>query len=461
MPFSQALLKMRSLKNILLLHTYSNTIDDYNLVLKQRFRLFRTVTLISLFVYIAFLIQISVVLPGNILILSLMIVLFIAAFANYFALAWHKNERVSFIITIGIWFILIHVDTYYSGGIKNSVNFYLAALIITAYMLTGSLGGKIMTALAILHLAYFFIIGKYTNWISYSFMGDRPALINLYYFVTTSISMFILAFQSGYIERNKNEVINAIKHSKNELELKNLELQQSEATLALKNKELERKNKELEQFAYVASHDLQEPIRTAAGFAELLQRQFKGRLDEKADQYLAFIVDSSERMKVLIKELLNYSRIGFEEKRVSIDCNLVIKELMADLGQTIIETGAVITYDSLPVISGYTVAIKQLFQNLVLNGIKFRKENQVPEIKIMGKQEGNYWHFTVTDNGIGIAREYFERIFIIFQRLHTRSKYEGSGIGLSHCKKIVELHNGKIWVESNVGEGATFHFTIS
>lgn len=261
--------------------------------------------------------------------------------------------------------------------------------------------------------------------------------------------------------KNKNEVINAIKAGKTELELKNSELIDSEAKIVLKNKELERKNKELEQFAYVASHDLQEPIRTSSGFADLLQRQYKGRLDEKADKYLSYIIYSSERMNTLIKELLNYSRIGFEEKRVSINCNALMNEVIADLQKSITDTGAIIRFDNLPEINGYANAIKQLFQNLVSNALKFKREGILPEITIQGKPDGRRWSFSITDNGIGIAKEYFDRIFFIFQRLHNRSEYEGSGIGLSHCKKIIELHNGKIWVESTPGTGTTFHFTIA
>ena len=452
---------MKKLESIIFLHSFAQTISENDLVTKQRFRLFKIITFVSLLVYIAFMIQVAVVLPGKTLVLFLMSLVFLAAFINYFALNYHKKERLAFIITLALWYILIHIDTYYSGGIKNSVNFYLAALILAAYMLLGKTAGIIMTFATILHFAYFYLISIFTDWISYIFMGDSPQLVNLYYYISSTVSMLIVALQSFYIERNKNEVINAIKNGKTELELKNRELINSEAKIASKNKELERKNKELEQFAYVASHDLQEPIRTSSGFAELLQRQYSGRLDEKADKYLSYIIHSSERMNTLIKELLNYSRIGFEEQRVYINCNAVMNEVMADLHNAIAESGAIIRFENLPEINGYAVAIKQLFQNMVSNALKFRRENTAPEIIIKGKLDGRRWNFSITDNGIGIAQEYFDRIFFIFQRLHSRSEYEGSGIGLSHCKKIVELHNGKIWVESTPGTGTTFYFTIA
>jgi signal transduction histidine kinase len=452
---------MKDLYNIFLLNSFSKTIAENDLVSKQRFRLFKIVVAITFFVYLAFMSQILVVDPSNTPILYIMIGLFIAVFLNYFALAYHKKPGVTYTVLLLLWFSLIHIDTYYSGGIKNSANLYLADLILAAYMLLGIKGGIFATTLSILHLTYFYFVSIYTNWVSYSFMGNNSTLVYFYYFISTTASMLILTMQSGYIERSKNEVIETINSGKDDLAFKNSELQASEAALALKNKELERKNKELEQFAFVASHDLQEPIRTSSGFAELLQRQYKGKLDEKADKYLSFIIYSSERMNTLIKALLDYSRIGYEEKTVAIDCNKVIKELMADLTQSISESGASINVENLPSINGYHIGIKQLFQNLISNGIKFRTQHVAPQITISCKKEEQFWHFTVRDNGIGISKEYFDKIFLIFQRLHTRTEYEGSGIGLSHCKKIVELHNGKIWLESVPLKGSTFHFTIA
>jgi signal transduction histidine kinase len=237
-------------------------------------------------------------------------------------------------------------------------------------------------------------------------------------------------------------------------------LRTSESNLETQNRELERKNKELEQFAYVASHDLQEPLRTTSGFVELLQQQYKGKLDDKADKYISYIVQSSNRMRVLITDLLEYSRIGNKRELCKVDCNEVVKEVLADLGTVICETGTEVHVGPLPVINGYPTEMKLLFQNLISNSIKFRKKDIVPQIMIGALRKGNIWQFSVQDNGIGIAKEHNERIFIIFQRLHTRSEYTGSGIGLSHCKKIVELHKGKIWLESEVGKGSTFHFTL-
>ncbi len=226
------------------------------------------------------------------------------------------------------------------------------------------------------------------------------------------------------------------------------------------NEELQIKNKELEQFAYVASHDLQEPLRTTTGFIQLLQKQYKGKIDDKADLYLNYISDASNRMRVLIKDLLDFSRIGTNVELQQVDCNIVLQNMLQDISVAIEESKAEVEVNELPVITGYETEIKLLFQNLVINAIKFRRKEVAPFIKINGWQKRDYWEFAVIDNGIGIEEKYNQKIFNIFQRLHTREEYVGSGIGLSHCKKIVELHHGKIWVTSLPGEGSTFHFTL-
>jgi PAS domain S-box-containing protein len=224
--------------------------------------------------------------------------------------------------------------------------------------------------------------------------------------------------------------------------------------------DLKQKNIELEQFAYVASHDLQEPLRTVSGFVELLKRHYKDQADENVNKYINYITDASDRMRRLVQDLLDYSRLGRVRVLEPIDCNQVIQQVLSDLTMAVQESHAVISVDKLPVISGYATEIKQLFQNLISNSLKFRKPGEPPVISISVMPKEEHWQFKVTDNGIGIDEKYWERIFIIFQRLHTKNEYDGTGIGLAHCKKITELHNGKIWVDSVAGEGSTFYFTI-
>jgi signal transduction histidine kinase len=225
-------------------------------------------------------------------------------------------------------------------------------------------------------------------------------------------------------------------------------------------KDLARSNKELEQFAYVASHDLQEPLRIVSSYVQLLARRYRGQLDSDADEFIKYAVDGAKRMQKLINDLLTYSRVsrGDEGPRV-IDCKEVFHRVIANLKIAIEENDAVITHDDLPAITADEVQMVQLFQNLISNAIKFRGSGQ-PEIHLGVRQEKGGWRFSVTDNGIGLSPEYEERIFIIFQRLHGSDKYPGTGIGLAVCKKIVDYHGGRIWVESEPGEGSTFCFTI-
>lgn len=250
-------------------------------------------------------------------------------------------------------------------------------------------------------------------------------------------------------------------------EKKRLEKVIREANVTLEKKvqqrtaELEIKNKELEQFAYVASHDLQEPLRTTSSFVELLRKQYHGKIDDNANRYIDYVIQASDRMKTLIKDLLDYSRIGREKQFEPVDCNVALTEVLADLAKVIKENKATITANQLPVVNAFPTELKLLFQNLISNSIKFQKTGIAPQIEISTSKENSHWHFRFSDNGIGIDKQYQQRIFIIFQRLHNRSVYEGSGIGLAHCKKIVELHGGTIWVESEASKGSTFHFTIA
>jgi PAS domain S-box-containing protein len=227
-----------------------------------------------------------------------------------------------------------------------------------------------------------------------------------------------------------------------------------------RTEELARSNKDLEQFAYVASHDLQEPLRAVAGFVTLLQNRLQEALDEKATEYIAFAVDGVTRMQALINGLLEYSRIDTRGKPPeTTDSQKPLDEALLGLQASIQESGAKITSDSLPTIHIDPVQLTQLFQNLISNAIKFRSELP-PEIHVSAIRSNRAWRFAVKDNGIGLDPQYGERIFMIFQRLHTRRKYPGTGIGLSLCKKIVERHRGKIWVESEQGRGSTFYFTV-
>jgi PAS domain S-box-containing protein len=234
-----------------------------------------------------------------------------------------------------------------------------------------------------------------------------------------------------------------------------------EKRLAEMVRELKRSNDELGQFAYVASHDLQEPLRMVASYTQLLANRYKGRLDSDADEFIAFAVDGSNRMQGLIQDLLAYSRAGATVKVLhEISSEDALKEALANLGTTIGESGAVVTHDVLPAITTDDAQLAQLFQNLVGNAIKYRSA-EVPRVHVSAtKNGGKEWLFSVRDNGMGIEPQYFEKIFILFQRLHGREDFNGSGIGLAICKKILERLGGRIWVESQPKKGSTFYFAL-
>jgi PAS domain S-box-containing protein len=232
-----------------------------------------------------------------------------------------------------------------------------------------------------------------------------------------------------------------------------------ENELAAKTQELIRSNKELEQFAYVASHDLQEPLRMINSYIQLLASRYKDKLDQDAADFIHFVVDGSNRMRTLINSLLEYSRVNRSKVFESVDTGTILAEVLADMENTILENGAQIHYGHLPTVFCDPVLIGQVLQNLISNAIKF-KSKKTPEIYISGEKRGDHFLFAVRDNGIGIQKEYFNKIFVIFQRLNDMNTYKGTGIGLAICKKIVERHGGNIWVESELGKGSTFYFTL-
>lgn len=224
--------------------------------------------------------------------------------------------------------------------------------------------------------------------------------------------------------------------------------------------ELERSNQELQQFAYVASHDLQEPIRMISVYTRLLEKQFREKLDDRTSEFMFFIMDGAKRMHTLIQDLLAFSRVASRKDPFSpTDLNVVIADIMRDLQVTIADHNAIIEFDRLPVVIADPTQMRQLFQNLIQNAIKFRSNN-APVIRIEAEQDSGEYFFRVIDNGIGIEKDYHEKIFIIFQRLHDREEYPGTGIGLAICNKIVERHRGRIWVESEPGRGSAFCFTL-
>jgi two-component system, sensor histidine kinase and response regulator len=224
--------------------------------------------------------------------------------------------------------------------------------------------------------------------------------------------------------------------------------------------ELRRSNEELQQFAYVASHDLQEPLRMVTSYVQLLAQRYQGQLDSEAQEFIGYAVEGAQRMKALIDDLLAYSRVNIRERLVvPTDSGAVLQQTLQNLHIQIAESGATVTADPLPTVSTDRMQLGLLWQNLLSNALKFRGQ-EPPRVHVSARRQGNEWVFSVRDNGIGMEPRHTERIFQMFQRLHTRQEYPGTGIGLAICKKIVERHGGRIWVESEPGQGTTFSFTL-
>ncbi len=235
----------------------------------------------------------------------------------------------------------------------------------------------------------------------------------------------------------------------------------AEEARALATAELARSNAELEQFAYVASHDLQEPLRMVSAYVQLFEKRYKGHVDEQADKYIHYAVDGARRMEALIGALLEYSRAGRAELQTeAVDLERVLERVSATLESAIEESQAIVTHDALPAVRSDETQLVRVFQNLVGNALKFRRPDVPPRVHLSAERRQQRWVFSIRDNGIGIDSAYADRIFVIFQRLHTRAEYPGTGIGLAICKRIVERLGGEIWFESEPGKGTTFFFTL-
>ncbi|MFC8800617.1 ATP-binding protein [Promicromonospora sp. NPDC057138] len=267
-----------------------------------------------------------------------------------------------------------------------------------------------------------------------------------------------VALLAMHVENMRRDLV----HQVEEIRLSHEEVENARNALSEQARELERSNRDLEQFAYVASHDLQEPLRKVASFTQLLQKRYGGSLDDRADQYIEFAVDGAKRMQRLIQDLLSFSRVGRTGvPREDVDLEGVLAAALAELSERIRETGAEIVHDPMPVVHGERALLQQLFVNLVGNSLKFRHPDRPPTVSIEVRSMRAHWEISVVDNGIGIDAQYAERVFVIFQRLHSREQYAGTGIGLSLVKRIVEYHKGRIWIEPAAGGGTIVRFTLA
>lgn len=505
------------------------------------------------------------VLVGQYLTLGLIVFLFLLLFVNYFALPKHQSQRAAYLSLVLILFTLLHIVTYYQGGVRNSGMFYLAGIILIAYMLLGNKGGKLMAALSIFHIGYFYYVNRYTDWVSYDFIGDSDFLIDLDFLITATISILVVTAQSNYIEKSKNAIIQDILEKKEELKKLSLVASktnngvvitdqygnaeyinegferlmgysvnevighkpsdllhgeetdtqevarindklakgesvsselvkykkdgskiwiQESITPIIENGKvkkyifiesditprkdaeqrmneyminLERTNRELDKFAYVVSHDLKAPLRAIGNLTGWIEEDLGENAPENIISNFNIIKGRVIRMEALINGILDYSKAakkaGIEE---SFDSRSVISDAFDLIGAS--EECKLVMGSKLPIVHTEKTKLQQIFLNLINNAIKFNDKKE-KFVEVDAEESKNFWHFSVKDNGPGIDKKFHEKIFVIFQTLNARDEFESTGIGLAIVKKIVEDQGGRIWVESEPGNGSTFHFT--
>ncbi len=563
----------KKLLRLLFLEDFADTLSENDLVSKQRFRLFKITTLFSFIVFAAFIYQASIVLASHFLILAIISFLFCSLFINYFGVLHIRSQKFAYLSLVMILFALLHLVTYFQGGVRNSGMFYLAGLLLTAYMLLGNKGGKLMAVFSILHITYFYFVNRYTDWVNYALIGDEPQLIDLDFLLTASISIMVVTAQSNYIEKSKNAIIEDILEKKEELRVKNIELNKlslvaskadngviitdsrliiewvndgfvrltgypfeevigkkpdtlmigeetdkdmlqsicerlkkgqscseellkyhrngskiwiqenitpikndngniekfifienditprktAEAKMAEYLRNLEMTNKELDKFAYIVSHDLKAPLRAIGNLTGWIEEDMGNTLPDSVQSNFNIIKGRVVRMEALINGILDYSKASRNAgQNVSFDSKSVAQESFDLIGAG--ENCRLKITSGLPILITDKTKLQQVFLNLFNNAIKYN-DKESPCIEVSASEEKNFWHFVVSDNGPGIDKQFHEKIFVIFQTLQARDEFESTGVGLAIVKKIIEEMGGQIWVESEPGSGAAFHFT--
>jgi signal transduction histidine kinase len=358
----------------------------------------------------------------------------------------NRQSKPYFLTRGFIVVLLVGIVDYKTGQEISFSTLYLIPIFATAWFASRNAG------------VFMSVLSSLTEFVANSAAGRTYShpLITIWNSATLFgffvISVFILSILKTQYE-GKIKLVSELQNAVEELQRTKNELEQ-------KSRDLARSNLELEQFAYAASHDLKEPLLAITIDLKLLRKRYESKLDSEANRFMADTIDEANQMQTLINDMLSYSRVGISGKPlVRTDCDAILKRSLNNLRVPLEQSGAVITYDALPEVMADPIQLSQLLQNLINNAIKFHREEK-PRIHISAKRTGKEWVFSVSDNGIGIPAEYHEKVFEMFQRLHDKKGYPGSGIGLATCKKIVDRHGGRIWVESKPGNGSTFYFTI-
>ena len=429
----------------------TNLIDTEQMVMFWRNNLFA-----NTLIYLLPLCLIALV-PSVILIIStkfyiIAVVDFVAVAAIFFvAFMPRLGLNIRKIIFISTIYILSFILLFYLGVVGSGMVYLLTACLFTIliFPLSGNWPTWINFLFCFIYgcLIYFNLLPS-NNSITFN-LGEWVAISTNLIFVSFLFTILI----PGLFKSLQTTITK-------ELDLQN-ELMMEKSALTIALKQLSQKNEELEQFSYIASHDLQEPLRMISGFLKQIENKYNDKLDEKGKQYIHFAVDGAQRMHRIILDLLEYSRAGkIEAAKEKVDINNLFIEINILFQRQIKEKGATISCTNLPVLFTHRTLIEQVFQNLVSNALKYSGTINKLKISISSKDIGSHWLFAVEDNGIGIDPEYFKKIFVIFQRLHNKNEYSGTGLGLAICQKVIDYLGGEIWVESNFGIGSIFYFTV-
>lgn len=425
-------------------------IDADDLMSKQRFALFRIYSLSGFVAAIAVSIQEQLTFDNPGILPLLLVVLAGIMISNFLLVSSVQKLPLAYWIVLLASFMLIHVQAYNTGGVKNSGTMYMCVILLSAFMLLGTKGGKLFTGLIVLHIVFLYVITENTDWVSYKLFGDNVHEINQDFMITMTVAFILVAAQSSYLHSGKNVIIEKITESRNQLAAKNIQLENY-------TRDLEKTNKELDKFASIVSHDLKAPLRAIGNLTGWIEEDAGDTFTPEVKANFDIIKGRVKRMEDLINAILDYSKADRHAPReeVKFDTKEIVKETVDFIGKPANLTLEI--SDNMPTMLSDRTRMEQIFSNLINNAIKYCDKENI-HIKIGADEQKDGWVFSVKDNGPGIDKQYHEKVFVIFQTLNRRDDVEGTGVGLAIVKKIIEDQGGKIWVESEAGKGADFKF---
>lgn len=438
-----------SLPDSILKRSIFNNIDSDKVVDRQRFVVYRifsfTALVVCLGVFAKMVLTLSTInwLPFFVLFLGMVILI------NYLRLRKPSELPVAYLIMLVSALVVLHCVAYTCGGIRTGGTFFMTAIIIYAFMLLGKKGGWLIAGLAAVHIIYMFIISTYTDWTSFSLFDERIDLINEDFLTNILLTFLLISALSSYLQSNRNVVFKKIVQSKIELERINLELKE-------RNDSLEKKNAELAKFTSVAAHDLRSPIRAIGSLTDMILND-EAQLSVDSNEKLNIIRKRAIRMDQLLSALSDYSQVDNNVNTIEqVEVKALIEEIIEKYSG--LSNVSFSISDGMPEISTSAAALRRVFEELICNAIKFNNKKRI-RVEIAAHKFNDFWHFSVKDNGPGIGSSFKDKVFVIFQTLEARDKFESTGAGLAIAKKLVLDSKGEIWFSSDQTEGVTFHFT--